>query len=138
MDLGNTGQCDAGSRSGLRKDSGDGEYGGRDRGAEADTEGSGNTNEESDTDTVSESNTNANKETCGNTESYCDTNTNEESCCNTDADCQDDNDSESCGDTGACKAGDTRPDQDACGSARCAYAYVGRKHEDGHGQGSVG
>ena len=51
MDLGNTGQCDACSRSGLRKDSGDGEYGGRDRGAEADTEGSGNANEESDADT---------------------------------------------------------------------------------------
>ena len=37
------------------------------------------------------------------------------------------------------KAAETpEPDQDACGSACCAYAYVGRKHEDGHGQGGLG
>lgn len=123
-------------RSGLRRDSRDGECGCRDGNAEADPESNADPDKEGDSDPDKEGNghTDADQEA----DRY--TDTDQEGDPEADGNTESDNDSEGNNDTeaGNSKAGDTCPDQDPDDSARCAYAYMGREHEDCHGQGGMG
>lgn len=119
-------------RSGLRRDSRDGECGCRDGNAEADPESDTDSDKEGDSDPDKEGNghTDADEEADRNTDCNTESNNDAES----DNDTESDNDSKA----GNSEAGDTCPDQDSDDSARCAYAYMGREHENCHGQRSMG